>query len=77
MSLSDKTIREINEIVQWWNWHHSTLANASVEKQNAFLLGGMNEIIKVLVTLVEDINDAGEPQIVLPKGLSLDEPLRG
>lgn len=77
MALSDKTIKDINEIIQWWNWHRSMVENASLEKQNLFLLRGMNEIIRLFSVVAEDINDVGEPQIVLPKGLNLNDSIRG
>lgn len=72
--------RSLEDWLKWYNYQHSTLRNSSLENKVIFLdkcVRGLFELVALTADEVErNHQNRNVPQIVLPTGLRLLDPLR-
>lgn len=75
------TVDKVNDWIKWWNWHRTTMDNASLENKVAFLAKAVQGSLDCIVTLTEEMREveygrATEKRIILPIGVKFSEPIR-
>lgn len=73
-------IKRMQEWIIWYNWHHSMLHNADVEKRVAFLDKCVQGLFELIVNTNAELarldQRRNRPNIILPTGITFNEPIR-
>lgn len=59
MTLSRQTRAQINEWVQWWNWHHNQVDNYSLEKKVQWMMKALQGSYDIMTTLAREQDSQG------------------